>query len=135
MDPKKEELVKYILELDFHAFPLWPFTVADMANHLLAKCNALYVGKNWVVNFVKRRLELQMHFIWKYNYQRAKCKDLAFICLWFDFICNTVAKYSIVEDDMYNFNKIGFLMGMIGSVLIITTFKGCGRAKLVQPSN
>ena len=79
MDLEEEELVKYVLELNSHAFPLRPSTVADMANHLLAKHNTPCVSKNWVVNFVKRRPELQMCFIQKYNYQRAKCKDPALI--------------------------------------------------------
>src|SRR3984957_4841365 len=128
-DLKEEELVKYVLELDSRTFPPRPSTVADMANHLLAK-RALCVGKNWVANFVKRCPELQMRSIRKYNYQRAKCEDPALIRPWFDLIRNTVAKYSIVEDDMYNFDETGFLMGMIGSVLVITTSKGRGRAKL-----
>src|SRR3984957_18448105 len=57
-DLEEEELVKYVLKLDSRAFPPRPSTVADIANHLLVKRDALYIGKNWVINFIKRRLEL-----------------------------------------------------------------------------
>ena len=46
-----------------------------------------------------------------------------------------MAKYGIVEDDIYNFDEIGFLMGMIASCMVVTTSEGRSKAKMVQPGN
>ncbi|KAL8296662.1 hypothetical protein RB600_001915 [Gaeumannomyces tritici] len=128
-------LVKYILELDSRAFPPRPSGVEDMANRLLAERDAGAVGKCWVERFVKRRAELGTRWIRKYDYQRAKCEDPKLVSAWFDLVRNTVAKYGILDDDIYNFDETGFLMGMIAAVIVITTSEGRGKAKLVQPGN
>jgi hypothetical protein len=33
---------------------------------------------------------------------------------------NMKAKYGIVNEDIYNFNEVGFQMGVIGSRIVIT---------------
>ena len=43
---------------------------------------------------------------------------------------NVKAKYGIVEDDIYNFDKTGFMMGIIFVGIVVTTSDGLGRAKL-----
>ncbi|KAL8290678.1 hypothetical protein RB600_006224 [Gaeumannomyces tritici] len=106
-----------------------------MANRLLAERDAGAVGKCWVERFVKRRAELGTRWIRKYDYQRAKCEDPKLVSAWFDLVRNTVAKYGILDDDIYNFDETGFLMGMIAAVIVITTSEGRGKAKLVQPGN
>jgi len=42
-----------------------------------------------------------------------------------------VAKYGIVEDDIYNFDETGFLIGMIAFYMVVTTSKGRSKAKIV----
>ncbi|KAK4126494.1 DDE-domain-containing protein [Parathielavia appendiculata] len=42
-----------------------------------------------------------------------KCEDPKVIGEWFTLIRNTMARYSIVDDDVYNFNETGFIMGII----------------------
>ena len=44
---------------------------------------------------------------------------------------NIVAKYGIVEDDIYNFDETGFLIGMIASYMVVITSKGRSKAKMV----
>ncbi|ENH68035.1 hypothetical protein FOC1_g10000182, partial [Fusarium oxysporum f. sp. cubense race 1] len=48
-------------------------------NSLLADCDALPIGKRWAYNFVKRQPELKTRLFRRYDYQRAKCKDLTII--------------------------------------------------------
>ncbi len=43
---------------------------------------------------------------------------------------NVKAKYSIVDDDVYNFDKTGFMIGIIFASMVVTTSDGLGRAKL-----
>ena len=51
------------------------------------------------------RLEIKLMFNCKYNYKRAKCKDPVIIRDWFRLIYNIMAKYGILDDDVYNFNE------------------------------
>jgi hypothetical protein len=45
------------------------------------------------------------------------------------------AKYGIVDDDIYNFDETGFMMGIIFPGMVVTTLDGRGKAKLAQPGN
>ena len=38
---------------------------------------------------------------------------------WFRLLRNTIAKYGIVDDDIYNFDETGFLMDMIASCMAL----------------
>jgi len=48
---------------------------------------------------------------------------------------NTKAKYSIFNEDIYNFNETGFMIGIITPIIVVTTLDGRGKAKQAQPSN
>ncbi|KAL2022201.1 hypothetical protein VTK56DRAFT_6030 [Thermocarpiscus australiensis] len=85
----------------------------DMANQLLRVRGAPPVGKLWAHRFVKRQLELHTRYARRYDYQRAKCEDPRIIGEWFTLVRNTKAKYGIVDDDIYNFDETGFMMGII----------------------
>jgi len=109
--------------------------VEDIANRLLRERNAPPVGVWWVYNFIKRQLELRIRFTRKYDYQRAKCEDLIIIREWFALVYNVKVKYSILDDDLYNFDETGFIMGIIIAAIVVTTSNGCSRAKQAQPGN
>jgi hypothetical protein len=106
-----------------------------MANRLLADRDELPVGKRWAHNFVTRHKELKMRFFRKYDYQRAKCEDPTIIRDWFRLVANTIAKYGIRSDDIWNFDETGFLIGMIASGMVVTGTDRRGRPKSVQPGN
>ncbi|KAL2128446.1 hypothetical protein VTI74DRAFT_9184 [Chaetomium olivicolor] len=44
--------------------------------------------------------------------RRAKCEDPKVIGEWFALVRNTKAKYGIADDDTYNFDETGFMMGL-----------------------
>jgi len=48
---------------------------------------------------------------------------------------NIKVKYGIFNNDMYNFDKTGFLMGIITTRMVVTTSNGYRKAKKVQPNN
>ena len=104
-------IVQYILRLDFQGFSPQYKDVADMANLLYAERDVSCVGMNWPANFVKRHPELKTRVKRRYDYQRNKCEDPEIIRGWFRLVQNTIAKYGIVEADIYNFDETGFLMG------------------------
>ncbi|KAG6989111.1 hypothetical protein FocnCong_v021118 [Fusarium oxysporum f. sp. conglutinans] len=45
------------------------------------------------------------------------------------------AKYGILDEDTYNFDETGFMMGIIFACMVVTTSDGRGKAKLAQPVN
>jgi hypothetical protein len=46
-------------------------------------------------------------------------------------VYNTKNKYGILDDDIYNFNEVGFLMGYILTELVITASEMRNRPKSV----
>jgi hypothetical protein len=48
---------------------------------------------------------------------------------------NTIAKYSICEADIYNFDETGFMMGVISTGMVVTSSDGRAKAKKIQPGN
>ena len=45
------------------------------------------------------------------------------------------AKYGILDDDIYNFDEIGFLMGMLLHAKVIIALEKRGRPCTKQPGN
>jgi hypothetical protein len=127
--------------MDQRGLPLRTDSVRQMANLLLQKRsqldqdNTLTVGQRWVYNFVRRNDSLQSKYTRKYDYQRAKCEDPTTIRDWFQLVQNTIAKYGILDEDIYNFDETGFQMGMISTAKVITRAERGKKPVSVQPGN
>ena len=134
-DLEESVLVEYILDLAAKGFPPRLCVVEDMANRIIATRNGERVGPRWAGNFVRRRPELRTRFQRKYDYQRAKCEDPEVIRGWFDLVRNTILKYGICEEDIYNFDETGFMMGVISTGMVVISSDGRARAKKMQPGN
>jgi len=134
-DLEEQTIIEYVLDLDSRGFPPRLAGVEEMANRLLTEREAQPVGKHWASNFIKRHLELQMRSFRKYDYKRAQCEDPALIRQWFSLVENTMAKYGIGSNDLYNFDETGFLMGMIRSGMVVTGAERRGNPKSIQPGS
>ena len=132
---EEEAIIRRILEESARGFAPTKAEVRAMANKLLEERGSNPVGKNWVDNFVKRTAELRTRWSRPYDHQRAACEDPVAIQRWFDLVQATRQKWGIVDDDIYNFDETGFIMGKIGSQLVITGSEGYGKKKRVQPGN
>jgi hypothetical protein len=106
-----------------------------MADRLLRERGEKPVGKHWVDNFVKRTSELTKRWSRPYDRQRVACKDPALIQPWFKLVQSVKAKYGIHDNDTWNFDKTGFLIGKITSQLVVTFSDKPGKAKKLQPGN
>jgi hypothetical protein len=73
--------------------------------------NETTIGQNWVYCFVTRYPEIKSRYSRKYDYKRAKCEDPEVIRAWFRLVQNTVAKYEILDEYIYNFDETGFQIG------------------------
>ena len=130
---EESTIVQYIIDLDSRSFPPRLIEVEDMANRLLADRDAPRVGTRWATNFIKRQPDLRTRSFRRLDYQRAQCEDPAIIQGWFDLVRNTIAKYGIVESDIYNFDETGFMMGIIASGMVVTMAERRTNTKMVQP--
>jgi hypothetical protein len=128
-------LVEHILDLITRGFPPRLAAVADMANSLRAERNLGQVGVNWPSTFVKCHPELTTKFNRKYDYKRALCKDPEIIQAWFGLVANIKAKYGIQDEDTYNYDEAGFMMGQISTGAVVTASERRGRPKMVQQTN
>jgi len=132
---EEEAIVKRILEESARGFAPTKADVRVMADKLLHERAGNPVGKNWVDNFVKRTPELRTRWSRPYDHQRAACEDPAAIQRWFDLVKSTKERWGIVDDDIYNFDETGFMMGKILSQIVITALEGYGKKKRIQPGN
>jgi hypothetical protein len=132
---EEDVIVQHILDLDLRGFPPRLAAIKDMADSLLAERHEDPVGQRWAATFVKRRPEVKVKFNRKYDYKRALCEDPEIIQGWFRLVENTKAKYGIQDEDTYNFDESGFMMGMISTGAVVTASERRGRPKTVQQGN
>ena len=109
--------------------------MTDMANSLRKERGLAPVGPKWASTFVSRQEELKVVFNRKYDYRRALCEDPKVIQGWFSLVANIKAKYGILDDDTYNVDETGLMMGQISGGKVVTDAGKSGRAKQVQPGN
>ena len=131
----EEAVVLRILEGSDRGLPSSKADVRDMADKLPRERGGDAVGKNWVDRFIQRTPELQTRWTRPYDRQRAACEDPAVIQPWFSLVQSMKAKYGIVDEDMYNFDESGFLMGKISSQLVVTGSRKPGKRKKLQPGD
>lgn len=97
-------------------------TVEEMTNILLAVCSSYslsIVDINWLSNFIKRRDKLCIYFSRYYNYQCALNKDPKLLREWFTIVQYIIDNNSIQPKNIYNFDKIGFIIDLISAQKII----------------
>jgi hypothetical protein len=125
--------------MDQRGLPPSHATVRRMANLLLSDRKAESASKvsdRWVTRFIKRHNELQSKYNRKYDYQRAQCEDPEIISKWFKLVQNTITKYGILEQDIYNFDETGFQMGVASTAKVITgSHHNTSRVRALQPGN
>ena len=61
-----------------------------------------------VNQFIKRHPELRTKYTRKYDYQQAKCEDPVLIKDFFKWFRDTIQKYGILNEDIYNIDETGF---------------------------
>jgi hypothetical protein len=132
---EEQVVVTYILELVARGESPRLAAVTNMANYLREERGLAPVGPQWASTFVSRQEELKVVFNRKYDYRRALCEDPRVIQDWFDLVADMKVKYGILDDDTYNFDETGFMMGQISSGKVVTDAGKPGRAKQVQPGN
>jgi hypothetical protein len=133
---EEASLKKWILDMDERGLPPTHAAVRKMADLLLHERKGEAVSERWITRFIKRHDELISKYTRKYDYQRAKCEDPEVINQWFNLVQNTIIKYGILEQDIYNFDETGFQMGVASTAKVITASRHrTSRVRAVQPGN
>jgi hypothetical protein len=132
---EEEVIVQRVLEESARGIPSSKADVRDMADRLLRDRNSKPIGKNWVDNFIQRTPELRTRWTRPYDRQRAACEEPAILRPWFTLVQNMKAKYGIADEDMYNFDESGVLMGKISSQLVVSGLQKPGKRKKLQPGD
>ena len=135
---EEQVLLRKIFQLSAEGFPPQRIIVEEMANTMLRTkdpTSPRTVGVKWVTNFVKRHSELCSVYNRKFDVQRAEVEDPKLISLWFKLVGDTIAKYGVAEEDIFNFDETGFQMGVISTSRVITTSDRKGRPRTKQPGN
>jgi hypothetical protein len=91
------------------------------------------IGKNWVSRWVNSQAELQTKWDRKLHSQRALCQDPVKFNAWFKLVDDTRQAYGILDQDTYNFDETGFMMGVAGTSKVVTSSDTISRAVAVQP--
>jgi len=132
---EEEAIVDRILELDAQGKGPTRTMVQDMANDLLAARGEGPVGRHWVSRFNTRTKEIKLRRSRPYDRQRALNEDRRVIEPWFELVRLTKEKYGIPDEDTYNFDETGFMMGMITSQMLFTGSEKRSNPKDVQPGS
>ena len=135
---EEESLIQWILSLDQHGAAPHHAYIQEMANILLSKksrSTTTTVGDKWVYNFVKHHDSLKSWFSQHYNYQHAKYEDPKTIREWFDSLQVTIIQHGIAPEDIYNFDEIGYAMGLVATAKVVTRAEMTGQPFLMQPGN
>lgn len=132
---EEEAIVDRILELDAQGKGPTRTMVQDMANDLLAARGEGPVGKHWVRRFNTRTEEIKLRRSRSYDRQRALNEDRRVIEPWFELVGLTKEKYGIPDEDTYNFDETGFMMGVISSQMVFTGSEKRSNPKNIQPGS
>jgi hypothetical protein len=134
-DLEEKVLLERVLDLDARGFQPRLSEIREMANRLRTDRDASEVGIRWANGFVKQPPELTTRFRRRIDYERAQCEDPDVVKAWFRLVRNMMDKYGIQEEDIYNFDETGFLMGILSSANVVTSSERRGRPRTKQPGN
>ena len=89
------------------------------------------LGKNWALRFINSQPQLKIKWNRKFHSQRAKCEDPDIINAWFKLVQETRQSYGILDNDSYNFNETGFIIGVIATLKVVISSDIVGRAIVI----
>jgi hypothetical protein len=123
--------------MDERGYPLRIGAVRDAARILLRERAgpSATIGEKWPYRYIARHPTLRSRYTRKYNYERALCEDPEVIRAWFRLVRNTINKYGIQDDDIWNFDETGFAMGIASTSRVVTSSDRRGRPPQLQPGD
>ena len=101
----------------------WPAKIAQlrqMAIELLrARENHTALGVNWQQHFLNLHSDLQAKHSRTLDQDRLFAENEEIFQHWFDLFLSTKQKHGILDEDIYNMDEKGFMMGVAGSAKVV----------------
>ena len=72
-----------------------------------------------------------MRFNRRTDYQRVLSKDLDAYNAWFRLVRNTISKYGIINNNIYNFNETRFIIRQISLEIVVISSKRQNRPYII----
>ena len=135
---EQEVVIRQALDMDARGFALKLDDVAVMANILIDQDpdhRRDHVGKTWAKKFVSKTPRLKVRMSRPYDYERAKCEDPKTLREWFRVLECTKNDLGILDEDTWNFDETGFMMGRIQAQMVVTASEKRQKPKKIQPGN
>ncbi|SJX62712.1 related to transposase [Sporisorium reilianum f. sp. reilianum] len=115
LPPAAEDvLVCHIHKQANFGFPVTLHKLKNLALQLLwqhTSNNDATLGKNWVAAFTQQHPELKSFYSRIMDAQRVLAGDPKVVEAYFDLLEETISKYNIIPNNIYNMDKTGFLLG------------------------
>ena len=113
-------LENWVLQLQAWGWPPRVSLLRDMANKLLdARGVTIKVGINWFPAFLGRHPGLKSKYSRTLDQERYLAEDFQTIQDWFVLYASVKAQYGILDEDTYNMDEKGFMMGVAGSAKVV----------------
>lgn len=137
---EESTLSDWALDMSRRILPLRLQTLRRCAELILSERlphnQSIEMVGHWVTHFVHRHPELASKYSRKYDYQRAKCENPDLIQAWFARVQETIRKYNIATEDIYNMDETGFQMGVGSTSKVVWGVETKQRhARSIQPGN
>ena len=117
LTPEEEESIQnWRLEIQSWGFPPRVAQLREMAEELLqAKQDFKELGKNWTSGFLNR------HLVPFLDQDRFLAQNRGSIQEWFDLYWSIKALHGILDEDTYNMDENGYMMGVAGSSKVVVS--------------
>ncbi len=117
LTPEKEESIKsWVLETLLWEFPSKVAQLREMTKELLrGKGDYKELGKNWVLGFLGRHPKLQAKYSCTLDQDQFLAQNRDIRQDWFNLYRSIKAEYGILDEDTYNMDENGYLMGIAGA--------------------
>jgi hypothetical protein len=111
---------KYCLQLYAWGWPARIYQIRKMAVELLKeKGDNKPLGPNWQSRFLRRHPELKSKISSPRARDRFLAQDHGIFNHWFDLFLEQKEKYCVHDDDVYNMDEKGVMLGVAGKVAVI----------------
>ena len=101
----------------------WPGTVdyikATAQELCYAKGDIKALGINWTQKFLRRHPDIKTKYVPPLDEERAAAQDPEILSDWFHLFRKTLDECEVLDEDIYNMDEKGFMLGVIGKVKVM----------------